>query len=326
MQVSSNETPSSNQLPPAIAIMGPTASGKSRIAMEVAKHYPVEIISVDSAQVYRHMDIGTAKPEAALLASVPHHLIDLIDPTERYSAAQFRNDALDTMHQITERGKIPLLIGGTMLYYRALFDGLSALPAADEAVRMTIDEEAKSLGWPAMHMKLNTLDPITAARLQPTDSQRIQRALEVCYLANKPMSTLLDQPNDADFPFQTINIALIPSNRKTLHQRIAKRFDAMLNAGLITEVQSICEQFSVNIDTSAMRCVGYRQVLMFLNNEIKQPEMREMGIAATRQLAKRQLTWLRGIKNNEVNQFDCLADDLVMQVLSFLSSHHQLNI
>lgn len=306
--------------------MGPTASGKSRIAMEVAKHYPVEIVSVDSAQVCRHMDIGTAKPDAATLASVPHHLIDLIDPTERYSAARFRNDALSAMHQITERGKIPLLIGGTMLYYRALFDGISALPAADETVRMQIDEEAKKLGWPTMHMKLYKLDPITAARLQPTDSQRIQRALEVCYLANKPMSALLGQPRNTDFPFQTTNIALIPSDRKTLHHRIEKRFDVMLNAGLTNEVQSIREQFNVNADTTAMRCVGYRQVLMFLNNEVTQSEMREMGIAATRQLAKRQLTWLRGMKNNEANEFDCLADNLTKQVLAFLKSHHKLNI
>lgn len=317
--------PNPNQLPPAIAIMGPTASGKSKIALEVAKHYPVEIISVDSAQVYRHMDIGTAKPDAATLAAVPHHLIDLIDPTERYSAAQFRHDALEAMHQITERGKIPLLIGGTMLYYRALFEGLSALPAADEAMRLTIDNEAKVIGWPAMHMKLNTLDPITAARLKPTDSQRIQRALEVCYLANQPMSALLDQPNDADLPFQITNIALIPSDRKALHQRIAQRFDVMLNAGLVDEVQSILEQFDLNADTPAMRCVGYRQVLMFLNNEIKQAEMREIGIAATRQLAKRQLTWLRGMKNDDVNELDCLADDLVSQVLAFLQTRHPHN-
>lgn len=312
-----------NQLPPAIAIMGPTASGKSRIAMEVAKHYPVEIISVDSAQVYRHMDIGTAKPNAAALALVPHHLIDLIDPTERYSAAQFRSDALDAMQQITERGKIPLLVGGTMLYYRALFDGLSALPAADETLRKQLDEEAKNVGWPAMHIKLNTLDPITAARLKPTDSQRIQRALEICLLTNRPMSALLDEPINADLPFQFTNIALIPSDRKTLHQRIAERFDAMLNEGLVDEVLSIRKQFNVNADTPAMRCVGYRQVLMFLNNEIKQPEMREMGIIATRQLAKRQLTWLRSMKNDDINEFDCLAEDLVKQVLTFLSSRLQ---
>ncbi len=298
--------------------MGPTASGKSRIAMEIAKHYPVEIISVDSAQVYRHMDIGTAKPNATALALVPHHLIDLIDPTERYSAAQFRSDALDAMQQITERGKIPLLVGGTMLYYRALFDGLSKLPAADESIRQQIDAEAKNLGWPAMHMKLNTLDPITANRLKPTDSQRIQRALEICQLANKPMSALLDQPTNADLPFQFTNIALIPSDRKTLHQRIAERFDTMLNKGLVDEVQSIREQFIVNANTPAMRCVGYRQVLMFLNNEIKQAEMREMGIAATRQLAKRQLTWLRGMNKNKLHKFDCLADDLNIQVLKQL--------
>lgn len=312
--------PNANQLPPAIAIMGPTASGKSHIAMEVAKHYPVEIISVDSAQVYRQMDIGTAKPDAAALANVPHHLIDLIDPTERYSAAQFRSDALDAMQQITQRGKIPLLIGGTMLYYRALFDGLSALPAADEALRKQLDEEAKNIGWPAMHMKLNTLDPTTAARLKPTDSQRIQRALEVCHLSNMPMSALLDQPLNADLPFQFTNIALIPSDRKTLHLRIAERFDVMLSEGLVNEVQSIREQFNVNANTPAMRCVGYRQVLMFLDNEIKQAEMREMGIIATRQLAKRQLTWLRSMKSDDINTFDCLADDLITQVRTFLAS------
>lgn len=317
--------PNPNQLPPAIAIMGPTASGKSSIAIELAKHYPVEIVSVDSAQVYRHMDIGTAKPDAATLATVPHHLIDLIDPTERYSASRFRSDALETMQQITKRGNMPLLIGGTMLYYRALFDGLSTLPAADETVRIQIDDEAKVIGWPAMHMKLNTLDPITAARLKPTDSQRIQRALEICYLANKPMSALLDQPNDADLPFQLTNIALIPSDRKALHQRIEQRFDTMLSAGLIEEIQSIREHFNVNANTPAMRCVGYRQVLMFLNNEIKQAEMREMGIAATRQLAKRQLTWLRGMKNDEIYEFDCLADDLVSQVLAFLQTRHPHN-
>jgi len=317
--------PNANQLPPAIAIMGPTASGKSHIAMEVAKHYPVEIISVDSAQVYRHMDIGTAKPNAATISLVPHHLIDLIDPTERYSAAQFRSDTLNAMQQITVRGKIPLLVGGTMLYYRALFYGLSVLPAADETLRKQLDEEAKNVGWPAMHMKLSTFDPITAARLKPTDSQRIQRALEVCHLSNMPMSALLDQPINADLPFQFTNVALIPSDRKTLHQRIAERFDIMLSQGLVNEVQSIREQFNVNADTPSMRCVGYRQVLMFLNNEIKQAEMREMGIAATRQLAKRQLTWLRGMKNDEIYEFDCLADDLVTQVLTFLQTRHQHN-
>ena len=317
--------PNLNQLPPAITIMGPTTSGKSKIAIEVARQYPVEIISVDSAQVYRHMNIGTAKPDAATLTAVPHHLIDLIDPTERYSAAQFRSDALEAMQQITERRKIPLLVGGTMLYYRALFDGLSALPAANEAMRMTIDNEAKVIGWPAMHKKLNTLDAITAARLKPNDSQRIQRALEVCYLTNQPMSALIDRPKNSDLPFQVTNIALIPSNRKALHQRIAQRFDVMLNAGLVDEVKSIRKQFNVNTDTPAMRCVGYRQMLMFLNNDIEQAKMREMSIAATRQLAKRQLTWLRGMKNDDVKDFDCLADDLVTQVLAFLKTRHSHN-
>lgn len=303
--------------------MGPTASGKSKVAMEVAKQFPVEIVSVDSAQVYRQMDIGTAKPDTATLAAVPHHLINLIDPTERYSAAQFRSDALDAMLQITKRRKIPLLIGGTMLYFRALQDGLSTLPPADETMRSKLDLEAQDIGWPAMHDKLNQLDPITAARLKPTDSQRIQRALEVCYLASKPMSVLLDQPNDAALPFQITNIALIPSDRKILHQHIAERFEAMIRIGLIDEVESIRKQFNVNADTPSMRCVGYRQVLMYLNKQIKETEMRNMGIAATRQLAKRQLTWLRGMKDDELNTFDCLADDLVSQVLTFLRSHHQ---
>lgn len=305
--------------------MGPTASGKSKIAMEVAKHFPVEIISVDSAQVYRHMNIGTAKPDATALATVPHHLIDLIDPTERYSAAQFRSDALDAMHQITQRGKIPLLIGGTMLYFRALQHGLSALPPADEALRSQIDLEAKNAGWPAMHDKLNQLDPITAARLQPTDSQRIQRALEICYLTNKPMSALLDRPTDSNLPFQIMHVALIPSDRQVLHQRIAQRFETMLHMGLVDEVQYIRKQFNLNADSPSMRCVGYRQAMLYLDNQIRPSALCDMGIAATRQLAKRQLTWLRGMKNDGLNEFDCLAEDLITQVLKLLHANLQLS-
>ncbi|MDP1951613.1 MAG: tRNA (adenosine(37)-N6)-dimethylallyltransferase MiaA [Nitrosomonas sp.] len=308
-------------LPPAICIMGPTASGKSKLAMEMAKSFPVEIISVDSAQVYRHMDIGTAKPDAAALATVPHHLINLIDPIQRYSAAQFRHDALDAMDQITARGKIPLLIGGTMLYFRALQEGLSVLPPANEAIRSEIELTAKDVGWPVMHDKLYELDPTSAVGIKPTDSQRIQRALEVCYLTDKPMSESLKIPREVDLPYHLINIALIPSERSVLHRRIAQRFESMIATGLVEEVGTICTQFGVNAESPAMRCVGYRQALLYLHDKINLTEMHDMGIAATRQLAKRQLTWLRSMKKTcALNEYDCLAEDLSGQVLAFLQS------
>ncbi|WP_297324404.1 tRNA (adenosine(37)-N6)-dimethylallyltransferase MiaA [Nitrosomonas sp.] len=306
-------------LPPAIFLMGPTASGKSRIALDIAAHSPVEIISVDSAQVYRHMDIGTAKPDQATLSHTPHHLIDLIDPNEQYSAAQFRNDALNVMQEITQRNKIPLLVGGTMLYFRALQQGLSALPSADQDLRRMLEDMAEQLGWPAMHQKLEALDQETAARIKPTDSQRIQRALEVCYLTQQPMSALLKTPKQAEFPYRAISIALIPNERSQLHQRIAERFESMLNCGLIDEVQSIRQQFpDLSIESPSMRCVGYRQTCLYLDDKINATELHDMGIAATRQLAKRQLTWLRHMKTDAVQELDCLADDLTTQVQCFL--------
>jgi len=308
------------KLPPAILLMGPTASGKSQIAMEIAKRFPVEIISVDSAQVYRYMDIGTAKPDQEKLTEVPHHLINLIDPTERYSAAQFRHDSLNVMHAITIRNKIPLLTGGTMLYFKALLEGLSVLPPADMELRLTIDNMAKQVGWPAMHLKLNELDQESATRIKPTDSQRIQRALEVCYLTNKPMSEILAKPNQVDLPYQIVNIIIQPSVRSILHERITKRFKTMIANGLIDEVQSIRKQFDVNIESPSMRCVGYRQVSLYLDNQINCSDMHDMGIAATRQLAKRQLTWLRALKSNDQKEFDCLNKALFDEIYAHLQS------
>lgn len=302
--------------PPAIFLMGPTASGKSSITMEIAKRLSVEIISVDSAQVYRHMDIGTAKPSAKTLAAVPHHLINLIEPHERYSAAQFRDDALVAMREITERGKIPLLVGGTMLYFRALLEGLSELPPADIGVRMAIDTKAEESGWPEMHKELQQLDPAIAARIQPTDSQRIQRALEVYYLTDKPMSELLKKPRYVYLPYQVCSIALIPDDRKVLHKRIALRFEEMLELGLIGEVRAVRDKFGLEAETPSMRCVGYRQAWMYLNNEISLSEMREMGLSATRQLAKRQLTWLRSMSG--FKEFNCFEENLPQLILEYL--------
>jgi len=307
------------RLPLAIFLIGPTASGKSQISLDIAENFPVEIISVDSAQVYRYMDIGTAKPNRAVLARVPHHLINLIDPSQHYSAAQFRNDALRVMHEITQRNKIPLLVGGTMLYFRALQDGLSILPSADINLRLMLENMAKELGWRAMHQKLKELDQESAARIKPTDSQRIQRALEVCYLTQQPMSEILKTPKQTNFPYRKVNIALTPSERSQLHLRIAERFETMLNCGLINEVQSIRKQFSLSIESPSMRCVGYRQACLYLDKKISVSELHDMGVAATRQLAKRQLTWLRSMKTDETKAFDCLASDLPDQVRRFLS-------
>jgi len=309
--------------PPAIFLMGPTASGKSSITMEIAKRLSVEIVSVDSAQVYRHMDIGTAKPSAKTLAAVPHHLINLIEPHERYSAAQFRDDALVAMREITERGKIPLLVGGTMLYFRALLEGLSELPPADIGVRMAIDTKAEESGWPEMHKELQQLDPAIAMRIQPNDSQRIQRALEIYYLTDKPMSELLKKPRYVYLPYRVSSIALIPDDRDVLHQRIAHRFEEMLELGLISEVRAVRDKFGLEAETPSMRCVGYRQAWMYLDNEISLTEMREMGLAATRQLAKRQLTWLRSMKG--FKEFNCFAENLPQLILEYLQENESMS-
>ncbi len=299
--------------------MGPTASGKTGVAVELVRELPCEIISVDSAQVYRHMDIGTAKPDAGTLAKAPHHLIDVIEPDENFSAARFRDDALALMREITERGRIPLLVGGTMLYFKTLLEGLSELPEADPAIRMVIDTMADEAGWPALHKELKRVDPETAARLEPNDSQRIQRALEVFYIANRPMSAFLKKPKYVYFPYAPLKIALAPGDRAELHDRIATRFEAMLELGLIGELRKLREDYSLDLSMPSMRCVGYRQVWQYLDGEIGLAALREQGIAATRQLAKRQLTWLRAIK--DTTKFDCLAEDLNEQVLTHLREY-----
>ncbi len=296
--------------------MGPTASGKTGVALELARRFPVEIVSVDSALVYRHMDIGTAKPDLEIRLKVRHHLIDIIDPTENYSAAQFRDDALEVMVDIAARDRVPLLTGGTMLYFKALREGLSDLPAANVDTRMVIDAMAADVGWPAIHRELERIDPVTAQRLDPNDSQRIQRAMEIFYLTGRPMSQLIATGKPAELPYRLISLALVPSERSVLHQRIAERFELMLELGLINEVRELRENYDLKPDLPSMRCVGYRQVWQYLDGDYGLGVLREKAVAATRQLAKRQLTWLRATK--DVRQFDCLAEDLQEQIGAWL--------
>jgi tRNA dimethylallyltransferase len=314
--------------PLVVAIMGPTATGKTAAALEIARRIPSEIISVDSALVYRGMDIGTAKPSAAELAAVPHHLIDIIDPTESYSVMQFRQDTLRLTAEIVARGKLPLLVGGTMLYFKALQDGLDTLPQADASVRAKLDEEAARIGSPAMHARLAALDPETAARLKPNDAQRIQRALEIFELSGQPMSQLLAKAPKVGLPFAVLPIALEPSDRSVLHARIAARFDAMLNAptcGLIDEVRTLRARGDLHLGLPSMRCVGYRQAWEYLDGLYDYRTLREKGIAATRQLAKRQLTWLRSMPERIV--IDCLgnapAELILNQIEIFRQSNYQ---
>jgi tRNA dimethylallyltransferase len=302
--------------PLAVALMGPTASGKTAAALEIARHMPSEIISVDSALVYRGMDIGTAKPTADELAAVPHHLIDILDPSKSYSVRQFRDDALRLVDEILARGKLPLLVGGTMLYFKGLRDGLDDLPQADPALRAQIDMEIARHGIVALHERLKALDPVTAGRLKPTDTQRVQRALEVILLTGQPMSALLAKSAPPELPFTLLPIALEPSDRSVLHARIAERFDKMLAArpGLLDEVQALRARGDLHLGLPSIRCVGYRQAWDYLDGRISAAELREQGIAATRQLAKRQLTWLRSMNDRIV--IDCLAADSAAQVLN----------
>jgi tRNA dimethylallyltransferase len=304
------------KLPPAVLLMGPTASGKTPLALALARELPVEIVSVDSAQVYRGMDIGTAKPSPAERAEVPHHLVDIIDPTETYSAARFRADALRLMAEITARGRIPLLCGGTMLYFKALREGLSELPDADAAVRAEIDEEAAARGWPAMHAELARVDPQTAARLKPTDAQRIQRALEIYRATGTPMSRLLGRKKAAALPFRLIELAIVPFDRSELHRRIEDRFDAMLGRGLVDELRGLRARYALTPSIPSMRCVGYRQAWQHLEGGLDRDELRDRGIFATRQLAKRQLTWLRTARGAQ--EFDCLDSDITAKAVAFV--------
>lgn len=300
---------------PVLVLLGPTASGKTGVAMELAKSHLIEIISMDSALVYRDMDIGTAKPDAAALALAPHHLINLIDPTQRYSAAQFRTDALQVIRQVEMRGNTPLLVGGTMLYYKALVEGLDDLPQADDALRAQIDAEAAQRGWPALHAELVECDPRAAARIKPTDAQRIQRALEVMRVRGRPMSSFWRDQRESIAPYRFHALELIPSDRSRLHQRIEARFDAMLGAGLVDEVSGLRRKYALTPGLPSMRCVGYRQVWEYLEGAYDAQEMRNRSIYATRQLAKRQLTWLRGMR---LATADCLADNLGTRVKSWV--------
>jgi len=276
----------------AFALLGPTASGKSTLALRLAETLPLEIVSMDSAQVYRGMDIGTAKPDAAERARVPHHLIDLVDPDASYSTGRWRSDALRAVAAIHAAGRIPLIVGGTMLYYRALVAGIDTLPQADPAVRADIDAEAASRGWPALHAELESVDPRSARRIAPRDSQRIQRALEVWRLTGRPLSALQGAARQ-ELPFRLKAFALLPSDRGALHARIAQRFDAMLAAGLVDEVRGLRKRYRLSPAMPSMRAVGYRQVWDHLEGAVDETTMKTRAVAATRQLAKRQLTWLR---------------------------------
>lgn len=291
----------STDKPQAIFIMGPTASGKTDLAVALREHLPVELISVDSALVYRDMDIGTAKPDAELLAKAPHRLIDILDPSESYSVGDFARDARQAMDEITASGRIPLLVGGTMLYFKALIDGLAELPPSDPAIREQVESEAAEHGWPHMHQKLMALDPVSAERIHPNHSQRIQRALEVCLVTGRPFSALLDEqqqqgvgvPSITD-DYDVVQMAIAPNDRALLHRRIGLRFQLMLEQGVIDEVRQLFERGDLHPDMPAIRAVGYRQIWEFLEGRVSHDEMVAKGEAATRQLAKRQLTWLRG--------------------------------
>ena len=277
----------------AICLIGPTATGKTQICLELAQHLPIEVVSVDSALVYRHMNIGTAKPNIDELSQCPHHLINIIDPSEHYSAAQFRTDAEKLAKDIKIRGGIPVFSGGTMMYYKALKEGLNQLPVRNEGIRKEIDLEAKQHGWPYMHEKLRKIDPETAKRINPNDSQRIQRAIEVFNITGEPMSKLLSAKISNQTTIKTIDIALVPESRAELHKNIGLRFKNMIAIGLIEEVVQIKKRWDLSLEMTSMRCVGYRQVWEYLEGKYDEQTLIEKGSAATRQLAKRQLTWLR---------------------------------
>lgn len=298
-----------------ICLAGPTAAGKSAATLALAERWPLEIVNVDSATIYRGMDIGTAKPSPAEQARVPQHLLDIRDPAQFYSAAEFRADALRLIGEIAARGRIPLLAGGTMMYYKALRDGLDDLPPADPALRAELETRAVREGWPALHAELARLDPATAARLAPNDSQRIQRALEIRHLSGQPMSALLGRRRRAPAAAarRYLTISLEPSARAALHARIEQRFDAMLTNGLLDEVRGLHARPDLHPNLPSARCVGYRQIWAYLNGGIRLEEAREQGIAATRQLAKRQITWLRAQPERVI--VDCLAADAVAQTI-----------
>ena len=301
-----------------VLLMGPTASGKSAVALDIAQRFGGEIVSVDSAQVYRGMDIGTAKPDAATRAKIPHHLIDIVDPTDAYSAARIAHDAARAIAAIRARNRVPIAAGGTMLYFKALTEGLSALPQADPAIRARLDQRAKHEGWPALHAELARIDAVTASRLAPNDAQRIQRALEVYELTGRPLSQLQgNRSQPAIDGGATISIALVPRERSALHIAIARRFDAMLAAGLVEELVFLRDEYPLHRHLPSMRCVGYRQAWSYLEGEIDRATLRAQGIAATRQLAKRQFTWLRTI---DAATFDPNIDGTLAAIATTIES------
>ena len=292
------------QQPLALFLMGPTASGKTALAIALRQQLPVEVISVDSALIYKGMDIGTAKPTPAELALAPHRLIDILDPKESYSAMNFREDALKEMAEISTSGRIPLLVGGTMLYYKALLEGLSPLPSADPTIRAEIEEKAAKIGWAGMHQELLAIDPVAGARINPNDSQRINRALEVFYITGKTMTELTEEKGEA-LPYRLLQFAIAPQDRSILHERIALRFQKMMDLGFEEEVKRLFLREDLHIDLPSIRCVGYRQMWEYLQGDISLDEAIYKGICATRQLAKRQITWLRGWKD-EITWLDSL--------------------
>lgn len=306
-----------HSLPPAICLMGPTAAGKTELALEIANKYPVEIISVDSALVYRGMDIGTAKPDRDTLSRYPHHLVDIIEPEQAYSAGRFRADALSLMAEITARGRVPLLVGGTMLYFRSLIEGIADLPEADAKIRKKLEAEADSYGLAHMHQRLEQIDPVSAARIHVNDPQRLLRALEVFELTGKTL-TELTQSNASSPAYEFINIVISPFDRRVLHQRIANRYHTMLENGFIEEVKKLMARIGCHTKLPSMRAVGYRQAWAYLEGEYDETAFVDRAIIATRQMAKRQLTWLRA--QNDCVWFDSGPDLPVQAVLLYLSS------
>jgi tRNA dimethylallyltransferase len=302
---------------PLICLAGPTASGKSAAARAIAQRWPVEIINVDSATIYRGMDIGTAKPTAQERAEVTHHLLDILDPADSYSVASFRRDTLQCVRDIQARGHLPLLVGGTMMYFKALRDGLNDLPAADSEIRKTLEARAAAEGWPAMHAWLKTIDPITAQRLSPNDSQRVGRALEIWQISGQPMSALLGVTQPADEPVATITLSLEPLERSLLHTRIAERFNQMLELGLVAEVQALYARGDLHTGLPSVRCVGYRQLWAMLEGELDLKQAREQAISATRQLAKRQITWLRSQPDRKI--IDACSPNAIDQVVQLVA-------
>jgi tRNA dimethylallyltransferase len=309
---------SGDQVPVAIFLMGPTAAGKTELALALHEHLPVDLISVDSSQVYRGMDVGTAKPTPAQLARAAHRLIDIRDPTESYSAAEFRADAFHEMQDIWRAGRIPLLVGGSMLYFHALEYGLSLLPSADATVRRTLEEEARRVGWPKLHQRLRMLDPQAAQRIHPHDAQRIQRALEIVELTGKPATYWYTRAPRAELPCRLIRVGICPQQRSELHERIRVRFKRMLSQGLVAEVERLRDRDDIGPELPSMRTVGYRQVWEYLTGQVNYNQMTERGVIATRQLAKRQLTWLRSYR--AVHSLDSTDRALVASCVGYLSA------